>query len=119
MYGAKIASIRKSRSLSQENLAKMIGIEQNTLSDIENDKYQKKINEEMLAKIAKSLGVGVEDIKSPSPIIMNFTTNDNATAVGQQYNSFDEKLKEPLVVQLGKKDEQIDKLIALLGSKVG
>lgn len=49
---------------------------------------------------------------------MNFTTNDNAIAVGWQYNNFDEKLKETLVVQLGKKDEQIDKLMAMLSSRV-
>lgn len=42
-----------------------------------------KIDEKTLTAIADVLGVSIDDIKSPTPIIMNFTTNDDtATAVG-------------------------------------
>ena len=111
MYGQEIASIRVSRGLSQESLAKMIGKSQNAISDIESDKRKQKLNEEELQSIAKALGVSVSDILSPTPIVMNFTTHDTATAVGQQNNSFDSKIVDVLLSQLSKKDEQIDKLL--------
>ena len=82
MYGQKIALIRVMRNMTQETLAKMIGKSQNALSDIENNKRQQKLSIEELEAIAKALQVTVADITSPSPIVMNFTTHDNATAVG-------------------------------------
>lgn len=69
-----------------------------------------KIDEKTLTAIADVLGVSIDDIKSPTPIIMNFTTNDDtATAVGQQNNSTDTKIIDTLMAQIAKKDEQLAK----------
>ncbi|MBW7952675.1 MAG: helix-turn-helix transcriptional regulator [Chitinophagaceae bacterium] len=108
MYGSKIASIRIARGYSQDYVAQKIGIKQNTLSDIEKD-IRAKIDEKTLTAIADVLGVSIDDIKSPTPIIMNFTTNDTATAVGQQNNSTDTKIIDTLMAQIAKKDEQLAK----------
>lgn len=62
-----------------------------------------------MTAIADVLGVSIDDIKSPTPIIMNFTTNDTATAVGQQNNSTDTKIIDTLMAQIAKKDEQLAK----------
>ena len=112
MYGSKIAMLRNSRGLTQQSFSKMLGIEQSTLSDIENDK-KVKVDDKFLSLIAKELGVSLEDIKSPTPIVMNFTSHDISTAVGQQYN-IDAKVQDMLFIQLSTKDAQIDKLLKLL-----
>ncbi len=108
MYGAKIASIRIARGYSQDYVSKKIGIKQNTLSDIEKD-LRAKVDEKTLEDLANVLGVSVDDIKSSTPIIMNFTANDST--VGQQNNIIDSKLLDALLQQLAKKDEQIEKLL--------
>jgi transcriptional regulator with XRE-family HTH domain len=116
MYGTRIASLRNARNITQETFAKQLGITQNALSDIENDK-RVKLDESLVQKIAYELGVTVADIKSTSPIVMNFTSHDYSHAIGQQHNQMDLKITEALVNQLNSKDAQIEKLITLLDSK--
>lgn len=55
--GKKIQSIRKSRGITQEGLAEMIGIEIPSLSNIETGKYSPSI--ETLQKLATALNVKV------------------------------------------------------------
>jgi transcriptional regulator with XRE-family HTH domain len=106
MYGSKISSIRMARGYTQDFVADKLGIKQASYSDIEKD-VRVRIEEKMLQDIAMVLGVSVEDIKSPTPIVMTFNSHDNSTAVGQQHNSFDKKVLDALLCQLDNKDVQI------------
>ena len=120
MYGTKISSIRTARGYAQEYVASRLGIAQNTYSKIERDET-KKLDEEMMQKLAEVLGVLSEDIKSPTPVVMTF---HNSPQSGQ-YNTHllqDEKVIEAFVDQLKVKDEQIaqqNKLIQQLLSRIG
>lgn len=86
MYGTKISSIRLARGYTQEYMAKKIGIEQTTYSKIEKD-MNAKIKDELVEKIATTLGVSVDDIKSPTPIIMSFGNNSQGVIFETQ-NAF-------------------------------
>lgn len=79
MYGSKIAAIRLTRGYTQDYVAKSIGVDQRTYSRIEKDE-KVIVDDMMLEKIAQTLGVSKEDIKSPTPIIMNF---HNSPIVGR------------------------------------
>jgi len=119
MYGSKIASIRAARGYTQAYVARQAGIAQNTYSKIEKDETHK-TDDTLLGKIAQILGVSVEDIKSPTPIIMNFHDSPQSG----QYNHYhtDEKVINALLEQLEKKDEQLaakDELIKQLLLKQG
>lgn len=80
MYGAKITSIRMARGYTQEYMAKKVGIDQQTYSRIEKD-AKSKIDDTLLSKIAETLGVSLEDIKCPLPIVMQFTHSPNSGIV--------------------------------------
>ncbi len=118
MYGTKITSIRLARGYTQEYVAKQIGLDQQSYSKIEKDN-KVKVSDELLSKIAEVLGVSIEDIKSPTPIIMNF---HNSPYSGQYTSNYtDAQLIEALRnelqeknEQLKEKDEQIKALIAKL-----
>lgn len=63
-------------------------MEQASYSKIEHDS-KVKISEELLEKIVKALGVSVEDITSPTPIIMNFHNSTQSGVYGTQNNGLD------------------------------
>lgn len=111
MYGSKIASIRLVRGYSQEYVASRLGIAQNTYSKIEKDE-NRKLDDGLLDGIAAVLGVSVEDIKSPTPIVMNFHDSPQSG----QYNNYhtDERVINALLEQLQKKDEQLAQKDAML-----
>lgn len=110
MYGAKISSIRLARGYSQDYISNKLGISQKEYSKIErNEKI--KLDEALLDKIASSLGVSVDDIISPTPIVMSF--NDNLYS--GEYNqdaTINESIISELTSQLNVKDKQIEKLMA-------
>ena len=85
--GRKISKIRELRNMKQEALAIELGISQQAISKIE---QSEKIEEEVLEKIAKALGVNSEAIKNYSDeATINFianTYNDNAASYGHYYN---------------------------------
>ncbi len=119
MYGTKITSIRLARGYTQEYVAKQIGLDQQSYSKIEKDN-KVKVSDELLSKIAEVLGVSIEDIKSPTPIIMSFhnspysgqitnSNNTDAQLIEALRNELQEKNE-----QLKEKDEQIKALIAKL-----
>ncbi len=72
MYGEKIKMIREIRGFSQEHMANRLDIAQNTYSRIETN--QTKLTAELLARVAKELGVSPVDILSSEPAIVNFGT---------------------------------------------
>lgn len=56
----KIESIRKERGILQEDFAKAMGVSRQTISSLENGRYNPSI---LLAhKIAKFLGLTIEDV---------------------------------------------------------
>ncbi|MCG9910484.1 MAG: helix-turn-helix domain-containing protein [Flavobacteriales bacterium] len=118
MYGSKIASIRKARGLKQGEVAEKLGMSQASYSDIENNN-RKYLDEALIEKIAEALGVKTEDIKSQSPIVMNFHESPNSN--GYQTNQNDSRVIDALLDQLRVKDEQLaakDEIIKrLLDSK--
>ena len=117
MYGNKIQTIRTLRGYSQEYMATKLGIAQTTYSKLERDET-KKIDDELLKKIAQVLGVPEEELKNIVPIVMNFQVNKHSNLPHglQQNNVYDEMLQE-LKLQLHEKDDQIKKLIELCGKK--
>ena len=120
MYGSKIASIRLARGYSQEYVASRLGIAQNTYSKIEKDE-SRKLDESLLESIAAVLGVSTEDIKSPTPIIMNFHDHSQGGHYSTNYQS-DERVINALLEQLQRKDEQLaqkDAMILQLMAQLG
>ncbi|WP_256004030.1 helix-turn-helix domain-containing protein [Pedobacter deserti] len=80
--GRKISRIRELRGIKQEALAAELGVSQQTVSRMEASEL---VEEELLQRVAKVLGVPVEGIKNFSEenvlnIISNtFTSNDTST----------------------------------------
>lgn len=85
--GRKISRIRELRGMKQESLAAELGISQQAISKIE---QSEKIEDEVLERVAKALGVNSEAIKNYSDeATINFianTYNDNAASYGHYYN---------------------------------
>lgn len=109
MYGAKISSIRLARGYSQDYIAGKLGISQKEYSKIERNE-KTKLDENLLDKIAQTLGVSVDDIKSPTPIVMNF----HNSAYSGQYNhntTINESIIAELTNQLRIKDKRIELLL--------
>lgn len=85
--GRKIARIRELKGIKQEALAIDLNVSQQTVSNIEKSE---KIEDEVLEKIAKALGVAPEAIKNfnEEAVINYFNTfNDNSFTNGA-YNAF-------------------------------
>ncbi|QJD97179.1 helix-turn-helix transcriptional regulator [Mucilaginibacter robiniae] len=85
--GRKIARIRELKGIKQEALAIDLNISQQTVSNFEKSE---KIEDEVLNKIAKALGVAPEAIKNfnEEAVINYFNTfNDNSFTNGA-YNAF-------------------------------
>lgn len=116
MYGHKIRMIRIARGLSQEDVARRLGIAQNSYSKIETN--TQKESEEQLVKIAELFGVSIEDIKSPEPIVMHFHNSPNSGNTGPVSNltSVSDELISQLTYQLQQKDQQIQFLQDLIKS---
>ncbi len=74
MYGAKIQTIRLARGYTQDYVAKKSGVLQSVLSNIEKNE-EKKVTDVTLEKIAEVMGVSIEDLKNPTPIVMSFRNN--------------------------------------------
>ena len=55
-----VKQLRKQAGLRQEDLAKQLGVSRQTIIAIENDKYDPTL--ELAMKIAKQLGLAVEEI---------------------------------------------------------
>jgi len=113
MYGTKIASIRLARGYTQEYMAQKLGMAQNVYSKIEKNE-KNKLDDELLEKIAEALGVSVDDIKSPTPIIMSFHNSQYNTPFGTQHNQINESIIEELRNQLKVKDDLIAKQLELI-----
>ncbi|MFN7839490.1 MAG: helix-turn-helix domain-containing protein [Bacteroidota bacterium] len=103
--------IRTTRGMSQEEVAKKLGILQNAYSKIETN--QNKVSDAMVEKLATIFGVSAEDIKSPEPVIINFHDNHQGAIInhGEIKNQNDQLLQQ-LTQQLGIKDKQIEELMA-------
>ncbi len=118
MYGAKITVIRLARGYTQDFLARQLNIEQTSYSKIEHD-IKVKVSDELLGKIAVALGVTIEDIKSPTPIIMNFHNNpQNASSC--TFNNSDEVTESFLKIMeiLKSQIENQNKILSLLLNKI-
>jgi transcriptional regulator with XRE-family HTH domain len=80
--GRKISKIRELRGMKQEALAAMLGVSQQTVSNLENSQH---VEDEILNKVASALGVTTDAIKNFSEdavlnIINNtFTSHDTST----------------------------------------
>jgi len=85
--GRKISRIRELKGMKQEAIAFELGISQQAVSKLE---QSEEVEEEVLEKIAKALGVSSEAIKNFSDeAVINFignTYNDNAASYAQYYN---------------------------------
>lgn len=84
--GRKIGRIRELRNMKQETLAAELGISQQAVSKMEQNE---KIDDEVLDKVAKALGVSVEVIKNfkEEAIFANYIYDQNNT-VNQIYYQF-------------------------------
>lgn len=115
MYGTKLKAIRQLRDYTQKYVAEKAGIKQNVYCQIEKDEVIK-VPDATLAKIAETLGVTVEDIKNPMPVVVSL--KENIVPVQQQQwavdSSLTTKVTEELARQLKVKDEQISALLELV-----
>ena len=110
MYGAKITSIRLARGYTQDYIEEKLGIPQNAYSKIERDE-KTKLDDILLGKIAETLGVSMDDIKSPTPIVMNFHNNPYSGQISHQNNNITENIVALLTNQLKVKDSRISQLV--------
>lgn len=111
-YGEKLRTIRELRGLSQENVATMLGIAQNTYSKIETN--QTKLTTDMMKKLADILDVSPMDIISGQPTIVNFQPNEgtqNSFGYIENYVANQKELYEKI---LAAKDEEIGRLNRLI-----
>jgi len=96
--GRNIRKIREYMGIKQEAIALDLGITQREVSKIE---QQEEVEEEVLTKIAKSIGVPVEliknfDLERAFYNINNYNNNtfeEGSTAIGHQFNPI-EKIVE-------------------------
>jgi transcriptional regulator with XRE-family HTH domain len=116
MYGAKLKAIRQMRDFTQEFVATKAGIKQNVYCQIEKDEIVK-IPAATLEKIAEALSVTVEDIKNPMPLVVNLSQQQGGNTNSTADNTITSKIIEELSRQLQAKDEQINKLIQIIGPK--
>ncbi len=56
----RIEEIRKERGIKQEDFAKSMGVSRQTISSLENGRYNPSIN--LAYKIAKYFGLSIEDV---------------------------------------------------------
>lgn len=56
----KIAELRKKNKLTQEELAKAVGVTRQTITSLENEKYVASL--ELAYKIAKYFGLAIEEV---------------------------------------------------------
>lgn len=75
-----VRKTRREQGMTQEELAKRVGITRPYLSDIENDKRQ--VRGELMIRIAITLGVKVEDIFLISVYNITDKTESNMGEVG-------------------------------------
>jgi transcriptional regulator with XRE-family HTH domain len=88
--GRKISRIRELRGIKQETLAQELGVSQQTVSRME---ASETVEEDILAKVAKILGVQPEAIKNFSEeaifnIIGNTVTNHDNSALFNYFPTF-------------------------------
>lgn len=82
--GRKIARVRELKGIKQDALAFELGISQQTVSNLEKSE---KIEDEVLDKIAKYLGVTPEAIKNFSDeAVVNYFNNFNDNSSGFNYH---------------------------------
>lgn len=112
MYGPKLKAIRQLRDFTQEYVAKKAGIKQNVYCQIERDEIVK-ISMATLEKIAETLGVTIEDIKNPMPVVVSLNQSPSSTQLPAEIH-FTSKVIDELSKQLQAKDEQINKLLQII-----
>jgi len=112
MYGGKIRSVREWRGLTQENMATMLGIAQNTYSQYENN--QVNISAKMMEKIADVLGVSVPELMSQQPAIINLQANKGSQQAIGYIETFVASQKELYEQMLAEKDKEIARLESII-----
>lgn len=82
--GRKIARVREIKGIKQEALALELGVSQQTISNLEKSE---KVEDEVLDKIAKYLGVTSEAIKNFSDeAVVNYFNNFHDNSSGFNYD---------------------------------
>lgn len=114
MDGIKIRMVRELRGLTQNNVADMLGIAQNTYSKYENN--QSKISVETLEKIAKVLEVSPMDLMSSQPAIINFQPNQGTQQSIGHVDTIITNQKELYEQMLASKDEEIARMQKIIDS---
>ncbi|MGN6396883.1 MAG: helix-turn-helix domain-containing protein [Mucilaginibacter sp.] len=112
MYGDKIRLIREMRGLSQENVATMLGIAQNTYSRIETN--QTRLDAQTLEKLAGVFGVSPMDILSTQPAIINFQSNKGTQQSIGYVEHFDSGQKELYEKIIASKEQEIARLNSII-----
>ncbi len=110
MYGPKITSIRLARGYNQSYVSDKLGISQKEYSKIERNE-KTKLDDKLLTKIAEVLGVSTDDIKSPTPIVMNFHNSPYSGQINTQNNNITQEVIAQLTNQLHIKDKRIEQLM--------
>lgn len=104
--GRKISRIRELRGIKQEALAGELGVSQQTVSRLEQSEV---IEDEILEKVAKILGVSVEGIK-------NFNDEAVLNIISNTFNSHDTSTLNAINYQPS--FNPIDKIVQLYDDKI-
>lgn len=112
MYGTKLKAIRHLRNYTQDYVAAKAGIKQNVYCQIEKDEIVK-VSTETLERIAEALGVTIDDIKNPMPVVVSLSKNLEPDLTPATSNITSQIIQE-LTRQLQAKDAQINKLLEII-----
>ncbi len=113
--GHKVRKVRELKGITQDYVAKALGVKQNTYSRMETG--QIKIQEEQLDKIAAALDVEKEEIEAFDDKLAFTNCTQTATVIGVNHilnNHFSEELKQVYEDLLAAKE----KIIAQLEDKI-
>nr|WP_294860141.1 helix-turn-helix transcriptional regulator [uncultured Fluviicola sp.] len=115
--GHKIRAAREFKDISQDYLAKKLGISQPALSKIENN--ETKIDFEKVEEIASILGVDVNDMLNfdKANVFNNCNQSGTFSGVNNSFTFTGEDLKDVYEKLLEEKEKRIQLLEELLKSK--
>lgn len=115
--GHKIRAAREFKDISQDYLAKKLGISQPALSKIENN--ETKIDYEKVEEIASILGVDVNDMLNfdKANVFNNCNQSGTFSGVNNSFTFTGEEIKDVYEKLLAEKDKRIELLEELLKSK--
>lgn len=111
--GNKIRHLRELRNLTQDHMARQLGMDQSQYSKIETGKA--KPDQDKLVKIAEALDVPLAELVSPEPLVLNMQHANgkevaNGSRVQQELPVTSEQFLRELVGKLEQHIQELNRL---------